>query len=596
MMTHYDILEVPVGADSETIRKAYRAALKRYHPDLHEGNPAAEVQSKRIIDAYNVLKDPDQRAAYDEQLTSRAQQKRRLFLITVLISAGIACGGSFAALWLAQTPPKTVTASLPSPEPADRSDSHASKTASDAKPDAPLVDSPRPPERSIAASAPQPIATPSRSSNTAPEPPASSSKVATAAPEWVVKGGEAHSSAAAPPPLAGAKELSPPHPEPVRFIPVEPARVPEKIAPAKPASLAPAPSLEPGLPPSVVAALEPRTPPAPELGTAPSPAPLPVPRQEVAWADIEKSRDIEAIWKFIEEAPSAYHAALAERRLEGLIETTDDVVGLEALRAAADDAIARQIQRRLDILTGPKDTATGTITAPPAETVSAQAEPAPDDTAALPAPAQDVPADPVTAAQPREAEKHIKSGLAALKSGNSDKALAAFDTAIRLDASNARAYLHRAAAWESKGALDQAFADYNAALERDSANAAALQGRGLLWGRRGDFDQALFDVERAVRIDFGNAKAHRDRGTIWLEMGRYNRAIADFSRAVTLDPDLASAYVGRGKAFLKKGDTITASVNFDKASRRDAAAAKTYRELMKMQKDASVQQDARPPR
>jgi tetratricopeptide (TPR) repeat protein len=600
MMTHYAVLDVPVDSDSDTIRKAYRAALKRYHPDLHEGDPAAEVHSKRIIDAYNVLKDADKRAIYDEELTRRAQQKRRLFLITVLISAGIACGGSFAALWLAQTPPKTVTAALPSPEPADRSDSNAAKTARDARPDAPSVDSPRPPAQSVVASAPEPIATPSRSSNTASERPASLAQhprhTAQAAPEWVVKGGEAHSSAMAPPPAVEAKELSPANPEPVRFIPAEPASVPEKIASAEPASLAPAPSLEPGLPPSVIAALEPPAPPAAGFGAAPSASPLPAPRQEVAWADIETSRDVEAIWKFIEEAPSAYHAALAARRLESLIETTDDVVGLESLRATADAAIAEQIQRRLDILTGPKDIVTGTITEQPADTVSAQAEPAPDDTAASPAPAQDPSADPAMAPQPKEAEKHIKNGLAALKAGNLDKALAAFDTAIRLDAFSARAFLHRAAAWESKGALDQALADYNAALELDSANVAALQGRGLLWGRRGDFEQALFDTERAVRANFGNAKAYRDRGMIWLEMGRYNRAIADFSRAVSIDPDLASAYVGRGKAFLKKGDTITATVNFDKAARRDASAAKTYRELMKMQKDASIHQEARPPR
>jgi curved DNA-binding protein CbpA len=77
MMTHYDILEVPAVADSEAIRKAYRAALKKYHPDLHEGDPAAELYSKRIIDAYNALKDPDQRAVYDEQLARRAQDHRR---------------------------------------------------------------------------------------------------------------------------------------------------------------------------------------------------------------------------------------------------------------------------------------------------------------------------------------------------------------------------------------------------------------------------------------------------------------------------------------------------------------------------------------
>ena len=94
MKTHYDVLGVPFGADYETIKAAYRKALKVYHPDLHEGNANAERLSKQIIDAHAVLKDPDQRALYDEYILHRGQQRRRLFLITLMLTVGLACGGT----------------------------------------------------------------------------------------------------------------------------------------------------------------------------------------------------------------------------------------------------------------------------------------------------------------------------------------------------------------------------------------------------------------------------------------------------------------------------------------------------------------------
>jgi hypothetical protein len=89
--THYEILGVPLDADYETIRAAYRRALKQHHPDLTDGGDAAELQSQRIIDAHQVLKDPAQRARYDQELVHRESQRRRLFIITMLLTASVAC-------------------------------------------------------------------------------------------------------------------------------------------------------------------------------------------------------------------------------------------------------------------------------------------------------------------------------------------------------------------------------------------------------------------------------------------------------------------------------------------------------------------------
>ena len=60
---YYAILGVPIDADSDTIKRAYRQLARRYHPDL--AGPEGAVQMKRINRAYDVLSDPEKRLNYD---------------------------------------------------------------------------------------------------------------------------------------------------------------------------------------------------------------------------------------------------------------------------------------------------------------------------------------------------------------------------------------------------------------------------------------------------------------------------------------------------------------------------------------------------
>lgn len=61
----YEILEVNQRADDESIRRSYRRLVLKYHPDRNPGNDAATERLKEINAAYDVLKDPQKRAAYD---------------------------------------------------------------------------------------------------------------------------------------------------------------------------------------------------------------------------------------------------------------------------------------------------------------------------------------------------------------------------------------------------------------------------------------------------------------------------------------------------------------------------------------------------
>jgi curved DNA-binding protein len=62
---YYQILGVARDASADDIKHAYRRLARKHHPDLNK-EPGAEARFKEIGEAYEVLKDPEKRAAYDD--------------------------------------------------------------------------------------------------------------------------------------------------------------------------------------------------------------------------------------------------------------------------------------------------------------------------------------------------------------------------------------------------------------------------------------------------------------------------------------------------------------------------------------------------
>ncbi len=63
---YYDLLEVERNADDKTIKSSYRRLAMKYHPDRNPGCAESEAKFKSISQAYDCLKDPQKRAAYDQ--------------------------------------------------------------------------------------------------------------------------------------------------------------------------------------------------------------------------------------------------------------------------------------------------------------------------------------------------------------------------------------------------------------------------------------------------------------------------------------------------------------------------------------------------
>ena len=85
---YYEVLEVARSANEEEVKKAYRKQAIKFHPDKNPGDKAAEEKFKEVGEAYEVLSDPQKRAAYDqyghEAFESHSRRGRTGLLLTRL--------------------------------------------------------------------------------------------------------------------------------------------------------------------------------------------------------------------------------------------------------------------------------------------------------------------------------------------------------------------------------------------------------------------------------------------------------------------------------------------------------------------------------
>ena len=72
--SYYALLQVTPTADLEIITAAYRALIRRHHPDRNP-SPTADATTKRLNEAWEVLSDPAKRAEYDRQFAAGSSSR-----------------------------------------------------------------------------------------------------------------------------------------------------------------------------------------------------------------------------------------------------------------------------------------------------------------------------------------------------------------------------------------------------------------------------------------------------------------------------------------------------------------------------------------
>src|SRR3981081_2274496 len=88
MKTLYDLLGALPDDDDESLRTAFRKAVKATHPDFNIGDPDAPLRFRQIVRANAILRDAEQRAAYDRLLVLARRQpgsrSRRSFVFETI--------------------------------------------------------------------------------------------------------------------------------------------------------------------------------------------------------------------------------------------------------------------------------------------------------------------------------------------------------------------------------------------------------------------------------------------------------------------------------------------------------------------------------
>ncbi len=75
MTNYYKELGVNSNATKQEIKLAYLTLLKKYHPDVYEGDPkVAQDKTALLNECYDVLKDDEKRAQYDQKLFANTQK------------------------------------------------------------------------------------------------------------------------------------------------------------------------------------------------------------------------------------------------------------------------------------------------------------------------------------------------------------------------------------------------------------------------------------------------------------------------------------------------------------------------------------------
>ena len=73
MKNFYQVLGIGQDANLDEIKKAYREAAKRYHPDV-SAKPKDEQKFLEVLEAYETLSDPERRSLYDQSLNEKVRR------------------------------------------------------------------------------------------------------------------------------------------------------------------------------------------------------------------------------------------------------------------------------------------------------------------------------------------------------------------------------------------------------------------------------------------------------------------------------------------------------------------------------------------
>jgi tetratricopeptide (TPR) repeat protein len=154
---------------------------------------------------------------------------------------------------------------------------------------------------------------------------------------------------------------------------------------------------------------------------------------------------------------------------------------------------------------------------------------------------------------PDSAEVRNNLGLAYASQGQFDRAIAEYQTALRLKPDFSMPHYNLGIAYASRGQFDRAIAEYQTALRLSQDFAEVHNNLGFAYASQGQFERAIAEYQTASRLKPDYVLAHSNLGIAYASQGQFDRAIAEYQTALRLNPDLIDAHNNLGAAYASQG-------------------------------------------
>ena len=145
----------------------------------------------------------------------------------------------------------------------------------------------------------------------------------------------------------------------------------------------------------------------------------------------------------------------------------------------------------------------------------------------------------------RRADWCLEAGETKSRMGAFSNAILAFSAAIKLDPTNAPAYLDRGQSKIQLKDFKGASSDFSMAIQFDASNQPAFSFRGMCNYALKDFKIAIADFTTAIDLKTNDFNAYNYRGLASANLRKLDDALADFNKAVELSPRDAASYRNR---------------------------------------------------
>jgi predicted Zn-dependent protease len=187
-----------------------------------------------------------------------------------------------------------------------------------------------------------------------------------------------------------------------------------------------------------------------------------------------------------------------------------------------------------------------------------------------------------TARHPENPWGYYMYGLSAWKSGDHDRAVEAFDEALKLDPNHRKSLLNSARVLLETGKPQEALDRVERALSIDSLSGDGLRLQGRARSELGQIPEAIDAYQRALALDDRDVWAMNNLGLIYIQQGRSDEALGPLARAVELRSEVPVFQNNLGMALELSGHTSAARHAYASTLEVDSTYAKAAASLTRL--------------